>query len=323
MFTPLRHLSTGKLAVACPGQGIIPRGCLYSFKKHEDLIKPSLQLVDEVLKEKFSEKLIEQPPTEADPWSLKTSNAQPAILAATYITYELFQKLYGIDLVKNDKTGYLLGHSLGEYSALVLGGVLDFGRAVEVVRKRGLLMEQLFDKGEYTMLVLVFRPKSFETVEAVANKHGVLACVNNSSQILISGPIAPVEAALGDMPKGAVLKLVKLPVKIPFHNSLLQKIEPELAELAPEPKTPLKPIVSNLTGQVSEGHCFLNTVLDNSQPVLWKQSFDFLKKQGVEGVVGLGPGQALGDMNKRSGLGTHPAVSLDDMEELASKWGSL
>lgn len=323
MILSLRRLSTGRIAVACPGQGIIPKGCLNNFEKHKDIIKPELELVDEVLKENFSEKLFETPSTDADEWSIKTSNAQPAILASTVVTYKLFQRLYGIDVVRDDKTGYLLGHSLGEYSALVLGGVLEFGRAVDVVRKRGLLMEELVKKGDYSMVVLVFRPKSFDTVQNVAKEHGTLACVNSSSQLLVSGSVSQVEAVLSDMPKGAVLKLVKLPVKIPFHNALLGAIEPQLEKLESEVRAPTKPIVSNLTGSVSTGSCFLNTVKDNSKPVLWKESLEFLRDQSIEGLVNLGPGLALGDMNKRSGMENHPLVGLEDMEALANKWEAL
>lgn len=319
----LATFSAGKVAVACPGQGIVPKGCLYGFRKHEKLIKPSLHLVDEVLGENFSKHLLEEPSLDADVWSLRTSNAQPAILTATFITYLLFRDLYGIDLVKHEKTGFLLGHSLGEYSALTLGGVLEFGQAVKIVRQRGVLMEELVKDSDYSMMVLVFRPKSFDVVSEVASKHKVLACVNNSSQVLISGSPKQLETALAEMPKGAVLKLVKLPVKIPFHNELLGSIEPQLAQLSDGNASPLKPIISNLTGSVGTGSSFLNTVKDNSKPVLWKQSLEFLKENEIEGIVNLGPGLALGDMNKRSGMENYPLVGLEDMEKLAQTWDSL
>ncbi|GBL49070.1 hypothetical_protein [Candidozyma auris] len=328
LLRQLRHLSCSTtqkaIAVACPGQGIIPRGCLAAFKPHHDLIAPSLELVDEVLNEKFSKNLFGDTSADADEWSLRTSNAQPAILASTVITNQMFEKLHGIDMVKEPKVHYVLGHSLGEYTALVLAGVLDFGDALRIVRKRGLLMEELIGIGDYSMMVLVFRPGNFDAVSAVAAEYNVLACVNNSSQISISGTSLQVEKALAAMPEGAVLKSVKLPVKIPFHNELLESIESQLAEMAPKDlKQPIKPIVSNLAGSVSTGNCYLNTVKDNSKPVLWKQSLDFLKNNGIKHIVNLGPGSALGDMNKRSGLENHPLVGIEDMKVLAEKLDSL
>lgn len=286
-------------------------------------MKPHFQLVDEVLKANFSKDLLEAPPAEADSWSVKTSNAQPAILAATYITYQLFKDLHGIDLVKDPRTKYLLGHSLGEYTALVLADVIDFKKAIGVVRTRGLLMEELCEKNEYSMLVLVFRPKHFDVIQEVANKHKVLACVNTSSQILISGTSQQLDAALAEMPKDAVSKVAKLPVKIPFHNEILQTIEPELVSLVQESKSPIKPIVCNYSGNEGSGDHFSLTVQDNSKPVLWKQSLDFMVQNGVDTIVNLGPGRALAGMNKRKDLNNHSLVNLEEMTALAEVWNTI
>lgn len=316
MLRSVRSKST--IAVACPGQGILPRGCLHQFKAHQALFQDSLDCVDEALGENFSSYLVELPP-EQDPWSLSTANAQPAIVASTFIHYELLRKLHGIDLATGPKVSHLLGHSLGEYSALLLGGALTLSQAVQIVRRRGVLMEELVKDKDYAMIVLVFKPASFESVLEVASARGVLACVNNETQILISGDPKALEQAIDEMNSGkkTILKQAKLPVTIPFHNMILQSIESELGDMVASPLVSTKPIISNHTGAPSSD-LYVDTVRANSTPVQWKKSMELLIDLGVTDVVNLGPGSAVDAVNKRFKVTNHAVKTLEDMEKLAA-----
>lgn len=306
-------------AVTCPGQGIIAKGCLSVLKSHQHLFQKTLDCVDETLGETFSQHLLEAPPSLADAWSQSTANAQPAIVASTYVIYSLFKQLYGIDLANDLRVSYLLGHSLGEYTALLLGGVLTLPQAIEVVRQRGLLMEELVKSKSYAMTVLVFKHTEFDAVVKVAQEHGVLACVNNGMQVLISGEPAQLQLAIDSMnsPKKRILKLAKLPVTIPFHNKVLQPIDEKLAALVKEQSVSSKPVISNLTGEVCTKDPFLNTVKSNSRPVHWKRSMEYLVENGVTKVVNLGPGAAVDAINGRFKVDNFPLKTLEDFEKLA------
>ncbi|SGZ55921.1 CIC11C00000002284 [Sungouiella intermedia] len=317
MLLLIRRAST--FAVACPGQGIIVRGCLNALKSHQHLFQKSLDCVDETLGCNFSSHLLDSPSSTPDSWSQSTANAQPAIVASTYVLYSLFKELHGIDLARDSRVSYLMGHSLGEYTALLLGGVLTLPQAIAVVRKRGLFMEQLVQQKKYAMTVLVFKPAEFDRVVDIAKEHGILACINNSTQVLISGEPEQLQKAVDviNLPKKRILKQAQLPVTIPFHNNVLSPMDDQLAALVTDESRPSKPVISNLTGQPCENYPFSNTVKSNSLPVQWKKSMEFLIEQGVSQIVNLGPGNAVDAINGRFKVHNWPLKGLEDFDKLA------
>lgn len=308
-----------KYAIACPGQGIIPKGALYPLRHHQHLFQDTLDAVDAALGQPFCKHLVGES-TLPDAWSISTANAQPAIVASTYVLAQLMKRLHGVDLAAHSSVGYLMGHSLGEYSALLLGGVLTLPEAICIVRQRGLLMEEVAKLGVYEMRVLVFKPALYDDIVGIAEKHHVVACLNNATQILVSGTPKDLDAALEKMkqPKKRVLKVAKLPVTIPFHHKLLGAIEPNLRELgsAAMTRSSAKPIVSNFTGLAATEYCYENTVCANSAPVQWQKSMEFLVSNGVDGVINLGPGSAVDAINSRFAVKNVPLKTLEDMEQL-------
>lgn len=297
----------------------MPRGCLRHLQKYQPLFQDKLDLLDEVTGDNFAAKLMEEPPALADLWSLTTSNAQPAILLASYVYYDLLRQLHGIDLAQHRSIQYLLGHSLGEYTALTLGGAFTIERAVRLVRARGQLLEELVGNKEFEMLSIVFKPTHFERVVEVAARHKVLACVNNDTVILISGPAAAISAARDEInsPAKTILRLVQLPVKIPFHNQFIKPIEAELTNLIGSTNPCSKPVISNYSGEESVGNIGLNVVRANSTPVQWKKSMEFVIERGVGNVITLGPGSVVDGISKRFPIKTVPLKSAQDMEALA------
>lgn len=301
------------LAIACPGQGILPGGCLAALKPHVYLFQKQLDQVDAALGERFALKLLAP---QSDEWNIKTTNAQPAIVAATYIHHHVFEQLTGMHLATAPQTRFLLGHSLGEYLALLLGGAFSLTDAVRLVRERAQLMATAA-AGEYTMRVLVFKPALFDNVVATAEEHGVLACVNNGTQVSILGTPQRVDAAIAaiNSPKKQLIKNVQLPVSIPFHNAALADIEQHL--LAPGLGTLATPVVSNLTGKV-EPHAFAAAAKCVSRPVQWKRSLEFVIGQGVTDIVNMGPGTSIDSINARFPVTNHPLKTAEDMTALAN-----
>lgn len=312
-----KHLS--KLAVACPGQGILPRGCLYEFRLMQPLFSHSLQCVDESLKENFTRHLLAPPLASIDAWGLSTANAQPAIVAATYVMAEVLKKAHGVDLATHARVSHFLGHSLGEYSALLLTGVLSLDEAVTIVRRRGELMQDLVKLQKYEMRSLLLKPLLYELVHNAAAKRGVLACANNASLIAVSGTALELDdlVLLLNGSKKTVLKQTQLPVSVPFHNRLLETIEPALLSCRTHSRQGTKPIVSNFSGAESKGDVYANTVLGTSKPVQWKKSIEFLKDRGVGSLVNLGPGTAVSTINSRFDVQNFSAGSPQDLKILA------
>lgn len=312
--------STSKVsgyAITCPGQGIIKDGLLVPYAKFQHHFQESLEIIDESLNEKFSEKLLNNQDGFGKQWLIHTSNAQPAILATTYIICEIVRKEYGIDLPRNEKVQFLLGHSLGEYTALLLSGVLDLTGAIKLVRERGRLMEELVSSDDYSMVALMFKPSYFSEIMLKSKEMEVLANVNSYQQIVLSGKLSKIDETIKAINNESkkILKTVKLPVKIPFHNSILHEIEPKLLQLATPIQKPTKPIISNLQGEVSADP-LLSTIRANSQAVQWTKSMEYLVRNNITDIINLGPGDVLKGLNSKFKVRNHSVESVESMNEL-------
>lgn len=311
----------GSIALACPGQGIMPHGCLVPFKKHIGLFQKSLDCIDLAGGQHFSKYLLDPSNKLDESWNRSTANAQLAILGTTCIISNLFRDLHGIDLVRDPETSYLMGHSLGEYSCLVLGNVISLEDGCKLVRRRGLLMEELLSilNNKSEMHVLVFRPSDFTRVYEETLNANVLACVNNESQISISG--TPEELLLVvqklNASKKTILKQVVLPVDIPFHNKILQSIEKELLLELDGSSASIKPIICNVDATPYIDEVLEKTISGTSQPVQWKASMEYLDHQKIAHIINLGPGNAVDAINSRFKIKNFPLKTEDDMAGLA------
>ncbi|KAG5420454.1 hypothetical protein I9W82_002335 [Candida metapsilosis] len=311
--------SVKKYAIACPGQGIIRNGLLEGNKKYRHLFQPCLDEVDSALNCKFSDYLFHRDVSDSETrqWLQQTSNAQPAILASTYITLKTFEKVHEIDLLKN--TQFLLGHSLGEYTALTLSGVFDLHTSVKLVKERGRLMEELVRKAssQFGMIALIIRPEHVNEIIDLATQHNVLGNVNSRYQIVISGEFTKLEefvTFLKSVNKRMLLKTEKLPVSIPFHSGMLKDIVPGLRSIVDDKiNRQMVPIISNLDGEVStDGSTTVEKALTaNYKPVQWMKSMETLTASGVDAVFNLGPGQILNAINKRYNVKCIPIENIE------------
>lgn len=310
-------------ALALPGQGIVRPGLLKSYASlRHSVLKDEIKILDKTLGNSFTENLFgDQNPN----WLSRTSNAQPAILTASYFLYIILKRQYNVDLVpKHIK--FMLGHSLGEYTALLINGNIGYEFALNLVSKRGKLMEDLVNTenhgGNFGMRAILCRPNSFDSLLELFSDAGILANINNRNQIVVSGEVNKIDKVIEEInnkEKRLILKNVKLPVSIPFHNKILSVIQPKLSELCTGHYSKGKvPIISNMTGlpTMDTDTLISNTIEVNSKPVQWVKSMEFLIKTGeVTDIINFGPGDVLQGINSKFSIKNHKINSIEDMEE--------
>ena len=285
-----------KLAFVFPGQGAQQVGMGKDFYEKYDVAKKLFRAADEALGYSIMDMCFNGP--EGD--LRLTANTQPAILAVSVIANEILKE-HGI---QPEITG---GHSLGEYSALVAAGVLDFSDAVLLVHKRGSFMQEAVPVGEGGMAAVMGleREKIVEVCEKVSADVGAVQAVNFNcpGQIVIAGTMAGVEKAAALLGEAGARKSVILPVSAPFHSTLM---EPAAKKLAAElDKVEIRdakiPVVANVSAEIVTKAADIkeSLVKQAASPVRWEDCVEKMKEFGADVFVEAGPGKTLCGFNKR------------------------
>src|ERR1700691_1289580 len=222
-----------------------------------------------------------------------TANTQPALLT---VSIAAFLALQALDFAPD----YVAGHSLGEYSALVAAGSLDFADAVRLVRKRGQYMQEAVPAGVGAMAALLKLPEGkLDTVLQDAAQGEVVSAANLNSpdQIVIAGHAAAVNRAV-DLAKAAgARRAVLLPVSAPFHCALMRPAQERLrADLdATEFRDLTCPLVNNwLAVEIHTGAEAREGLYQQvPNPVRWLEAVRYLVAQGVTRAFEVGPGSVL------------------------------
>ncbi len=231
-----------------------------------------------------------------------TANAQPAILTVSIAVLHAFQK------EKNRKPDFVAGHSLGEYSALVAAGAIEFSDAVRIVRKRGELMQEAVPRGEGAMAAIMGLTKN--EVENVCKqcsdngRHVSPANYNSPEQTVISGHTDAVEKATHLALESGARRAVPLKVSAPFHCSLMSPAAEKLAETLEQIKVSpiVVPVVTNLEAtENTEPERVKKLLLEQiTNPVRWSESVEYMNGRGVDRFIEMGPGKALCGLVKRT-----------------------
>lgn len=292
-------LTSKSYALICPGQGqLLKAPLLYHMSKYPDIVQPLLDTVLSVMGPDFSTFLTS---TECEEWSRDTTNVQPATLASTYVAYRVAAQSENI--ARNAR--FILGHSLGEFSALLLAGAWDFRTALEIVKYRAELMSRVTHKytSAHGMYALLTRDGAGLLAAARARK--LLANDNSAEQVVVSGEMDQLREFIRGEKR--VRRAIQLPVAMAFHHQhpLLRQAETDLLQLVSN--TPIskefqwEKIILNVNGRVprSAHEAVANACLGISQPVLWRQSIDYCAGKEVDTLVHLGPGNALFSVHKR------------------------
>lgn len=223
-----------------------------------------------------------------------TANTQPAILATSIAAYRAMES-EGFPA-----PAYVAGHSLGEYSALVAAGVLNFSDALRTVRKRGTYMQEAVPVGIGAMAaILGLDLESIEQVCAEAAQGQVCspANINSQSQVVIAGNSEAVDRACDLLKLTGAKRAIKLNVSAPFHCELMMPAEERLAvDLRELDYGGFSfPIVHNVDAKTNDGPGKVADALKRqvSSSVKWLQSVQTLRAAGVEKFVEVGPGKVL------------------------------
>ena len=295
------------LAFVFPGQGSQQLGMLSDLAEKYDIIKSTFDEASKVL----GYDLWDLVQNDAESLS-QTDKTQPALLTSSVALWRLWEQQGG------EQPAYVAGHSLGEYSALVCAGVIEFADAVELVKLRGEYMQQAVPAGAGAMAAIIGLSDEQVVAACEAVSEGVVSAVNFNSpgQVVIAGEAAAVELAMANAKESGAKRALPLPVSVPSHCKLMVPAGEKLAERlnAIEFKEPAIKLVQNVTAQAVSDAAQIksNLVSQLSEPVLWTQSIALLNELGVEKTVECGPGKVLTGLNKRIVKGLE-AVAIGDV----------
>ena len=277
------------LAFLFPGQGSQFAGMGQSLASEFAVARATFAEADEALGFSLSQLCFTGPDEELK----KTANTQPAILAASVAAYRVLAEL-------GHKPAIVAGHSLGEYSALVATGCLDFADALRLVRARGQYMQEAVPQGVGAMAAILKLPEGkLDRILAEAAEGQIVAAANFNSpdQIVIAGHTEAVERAMQLAKAAGAKRAIALPVSAPFHCPLMrpaqEKLQPALASTVFRPLA--FPFINNWQGRVvndpNEARQGLIEQIPN--PVRWTESIRELAQRGVKRFVEVGPGSVL------------------------------
>jgi [acyl-carrier-protein] S-malonyltransferase len=228
-----------------------------------------------------------------------TENTQPAILAVSTAASRLLSSV-GI------RAAFVAGHSLGEYSANVAAGTLEFGEALRVVRRRGRYMQEAVPVGTGAMAaILGLDAETVARACAEAAQMDVVspANLNGAGQVVIAGSREAVARASERAKALGARRAVPLPVSAPFHCALMkpaeERLAPELRALAA--KDPQVPVVANADAQLKRtaAAAIEALVAQVSSPVRWEDVVRRLASEGVTTYVEVGPGAVLSGLVRK------------------------
>lgn len=222
----------------------------------------------------------------------QTEYTQPAILTVSMAIARLLKE-NGIEPTA------ACGLSLGEYSALVASGAIDFQTAVKLVAKRGKWMSEAAPKGTGKMVaVMNAEPSLIEEICEKATKKGIVspANYNTPTQIVIGGEIQAVDYAVELLKENGVKRMIELNVSGPFHTALLKQASEKLAEELKEInfQTPNFPVISNTTAKQFKQEEIKDLLTKQvMSPVRFYDSIEELKTQNFDTYLEVGPGKVL------------------------------
>jgi [acyl-carrier-protein] S-malonyltransferase len=246
-----------------------------------------------------------------------TANTQPAILTVSVAAYRVLEE-------NGVQPAFVAGHSLGEFSALVAVGGLEFSDAVRLVRRRGEYMQSAVPEGVGAMAaILGLAPAQVAGICRQAADGQVVAPANLNSpeQTVISGHAEAVKRAVELASAGGAKRAVILPVSAPFHSSLMQPAAQRLeTDLRATAFHPLRvPLVNNADAELttSGDEARESLIRQVTLPVRWEESVRELIEQGVNTFVEVGPGRVLTGLLRQIDRSIH-VFNVEDEKSLRS-----
>ena len=304
-----------KFAMVFPGQGSQTVGMLAELAGDYPIVQETFKQASEVLGYDLWQLVQEGPVEELN----KTWQTQPALLTASVAVYRVWQQKY-----PELKPEVMAGHSLGEYSALVCAGVLDFQDAVKLVELRGKLMQQAVPEGTGAMYAIIgLDNDAIINACKQAEQGEVVSAVNFNSpgQVVIAGAKAAVERAAALCKEAGAKRALPLAVSVPSHCALMKPAADQLSVSLESItlKAPVVAVLNNVDVKAETDAVAIRNALVRQlySPVRWTETVEKMAQNGVEVLVEVGPGKVLNGLTKRI-VDSLQAVSVNDVKSLDS-----
>ena len=283
-------------SVVFPGQGSQKIGMAKEFFDKFEIIKKIFKNADELLELPISKIIFEGPEEKLN----LTENTQPAIFLASYAIFTVAQKEFGINF---NKSKFIAGHSLGEYSALCCFGALSFEDTLKILKKRGKSMQDAVPANEGGMLAVLGKELSIIEKIIKKNNHNCFIANDNSpQQIVVSGLKNNIDVFSQDLNK-LKIKNIKLSVSAPFHCKLMRKATENMKNNIMDLNfIDIKnPLISNFNAKPSISASEIKNLLVSQIEgrVRWLESVKFMINQGTKNFIEIGPGKVLSGLIKR------------------------
>ncbi len=303
-----------QFAFVFPGQGSQTVGMLADLAAQFPIVEETFGEASSALGYDLWQ-LVQQGPVEE---LNKTWQTQPALLAASVAIFRVWQQQGG------KAPALMAGHSLGEYSALVCAGVLDFKAAIRLVELRGKLMQEAVPEGTGAMYAIIGLDNDAIAKACEESAQGqVVSPVNFNSpgQVVIAGNKEAVERAGAACKAAGAKRALPLPVSVPSHCALMKPAADKLAVALQDItfNAPQVPVVNNVDVRTENDPEAIRSALVRQlySPVRWTESVEFIAAQGVTSLLEVGPGKVLTGLTKRI-VDTLTAAAVNDTASLSA-----
>jgi [acyl-carrier-protein] S-malonyltransferase len=285
-----------KIAYVFPGQGSQKVGMGLDLYNSFDSVKAIFQEADSTLGFSLSKLIFEGPEEELR----QTVNAQPALVVMSLACYQ--SALAVNDRPKIEKPLFLAGHSLGEYTALAIAGVLDYQTTVYMARERGRLMYEAGQLTAGSMAAILGLDE--QAVTAICQETGTsLANINCPGQLVISGPKENIEKAIVLARSRGAARALPLQVSGAFHSPLMQPASDGLSAIINKLSfhDPEIPVLANTSAQPLNTAAEIKNELMQQlcHSVQWQRSVEYMVEKGVSTFIEIGSGNVLTGLIKR------------------------
>ena len=301
------------LAFVFPGQGSQSVGMLSQLATEFPHVQSTFTEASDVLGYDLW-RLVSDGPVES---LNQTDRTQPAMLAAGIAVWRCWQSVTDI------KPRFLAGHSLGEYTALVVADAMTFSDAIKLVEQRGRFMQQAVPAGTGAMAaILGLDDDIVSAICSQSSANGIVEAVNFNSpgQVVIAGEAAAVNVAIELAKEQGAKRALLLSVSVPSHCALMKPAAEQLASVLADIsiQTPTIPVIHNVSVTNENNSDNIKRLLTEQlySPVRWVETIQSFADQGVDTLVECGPGKVLAGLTKRIdkslvGLAVFDQTSLD------------